>query len=1167
VFQVKLSRTAPKTILRSVLSFAISSQFVLSSFLVNGYGLPVSAAEAAPPSADAQGLENVAKFIDQANFDKAPEGRRNTFHLADQTSTITPKGKPSRDFNLSQLDLSIPSVTVTEFERDVKVTTDADGSLVLEYNSKKVKATHKIPSVKPVAFARDKEMMIVVDQSGMLLAIDIGYARIKAFTSPIPVIPLKQSNLTPEEMKSVKATFISRGVKPMDRSTNPAHIFPVDKQGGTPHEIISAGDLALYTETSGKQRLQIGQFDRDVIRTQLFTAQANLALMAFSISPPDDAGKVIDATAKMMEQSQKAEDAAVDRSGLSESEREALSSVSMDRLMARAKANQALQERDKFSRQEWHDYQALLIERAKTVDGKGQAERDLRDAAAKGELGSDWQEMAKRAQKSSADEWADPRPTWYRMLSSKSVRMMAIISAGGAAAAGIAANTAWGVQAFNYAYENYWPEVLKDSVYRVTLLKSSLALLSFVPLTYLIGMAAAAKSGFAPVKALAAQTIRVYAWISLPFWHRLSGLTRQPNLLRAMAQGFSPLKKVKADSALGQRLVLEKDIRPGISNPLKPTSERAAEETRNAKVLSAMAQQKARVNALAWLLALQAASAEAGVDPATLATLTGADGENYSKEQIEKIANDPKFKENWAKLATELEMELGKIARNEYIEDLNKIEPSEMERLFKIAQAKAKEIRERDRTGRVLAGLKQKWVQFGPRLAKGFATFGKAENDFLNNVVPNDFVVSQFWKQFVVDYWLSVVQIGVIGDRSDMKHPDHLAAKEGAFLWTTPGHRFDMVDQIRIYVLSVPASFAMTYQDPSQVRETGYDPIENISMEGRQVRESFRKGIKTWIKVAFDPTQADQYGKIAMRGLVRSIKTMQYGLVMSLVARVVAAGQGIGPALGAFVYGMIWSKWAYGFPWDPINLGNQRYENKFAERKAQLTAANAKVAQGLRLDDAELLRAGYDELARLYVDLERTSDEAKVFAEVENALKTLTTADLQALRSTAAPHLEAVTELRRAIQDGNPRRLATARAQLESLYKESGVANDAAARAQLSSVSLLEYTLKNPPFETQANGMLTWTTTIIGAFTTTYMATALAVFTMMPNVPWVQKITEAAIWSSGLYASYFYGTKGIAKVFRARAEKKATAEKAAAEKLKVMRCEGAFKSRGVILGF
>lgn len=1148
MFQVKL--------FRSVLSVLISSQFVLSSFVVYGVNSTAFAADE-PVATDAQALETVAKFIDQANTEKAPEGRVDTFHLADQTSTITPKGKEPRDFNLSQLDLSIPTVTVTEFERDVQVKIDTDGSLVLEYKSKKVQATHKIPSVKPVAFARDKEMMVVVDQSGKLLAIDIGYARLKAFTSPLPVVPLKNSNLTPEELKSVKATFISRGVKPMERSTNPAHIFPVDKAGGGAYEVINAGDLALYTENAG-QRVQIGQFDRDVMRTQLFTAQANLALMAFSISPPDDADKVIEATAKMMEQSHNAEENAGARTGLSGSEREALSSLSMERLLARAKANQAPQERDKFTRQEWRDYQALLVERAKTVEGKGQPERELREAAEKGELGADWQEMAKRAHKSSSDQWADPRPTWYRMLSSKSMRIMAIIAAGGAGAAGIAANTAWGIQAFNHVYENYWPEVLKDSAYRVTLLKSSLALLSFVPLTYLVGMVAATKSGFAPVKALAAQTIRVYAWISLPFWHRLSGLTRQPNLLRAMAQGFSPTKKVKADSALGKRLGLEADIRPGLSNPLKPAAERAAEETRNAKVLSAMAQQKARVNALSWLLALQAASAEAGIDPATLATLTGADGENYSKAQIEKIANDPKFKENWAKLATELEMELGKIARNEYIEDLNKIDPSEMERLFKIAQAKAKEIKERDRAGRVLASLKQKWFDFGPRMAKGFATFGKAENDFLNNVVPNDFVVSQFWKQFVVDYWLSVVQIGVIGDRADMKHPDHLAAKDGSFLWTSPGHRFDMVDQIRIYVLSVPASFAMSYQDPSQVRETGYDPIENISMEGRQVRETFRKGIKTWIKLAFDPTQADQYGKIAMRGLVRSIKTMQYGLVMSLVARVFAAGQSIGPAFGAFVYGMIWSKWAYGFPWDPINLGNQRYENKFAERNAQLIAANAKVAQGLRLDNAELLRTGYDELARLYVDLDRNSDEAKVFLNVENALKTLSSADLLTLRSTAAPHLEAITELRRAIQDGNSSRLANARAQLEALYTADGKAADVAARAQLSSISLLEYTLKNPPFETKANGTLTWTTTIIGAFTTTYMATALAVFTMMPNVPWVQKITEATIYSTGLYASYFYGTKGIAKFFRGRAEKKADAEKKAARELKTIRCDAAF---------
>lgn len=1148
-----------KKFVRSALSFVISSQFVLSSF-VAGYGSPLIAADTPPGEAsqEARALENVAKFIESADFSKAPTGRVNTFHLADQTSTITQKGKAARHFDLSQLDISMPTVTVTEFERDVQVKTAADGSLVLEYTSKKMTATHTIPSVKPVAFARDKELMIVVDQSGKLLAIDIGYARLMAFTSPIPVIPLKQSNLSAEDLKSVKATFISRGAKPMERSTNPAHIFPADQAGGTAHEVMSAGDLGLYVEGQGRQRIQVGQFDRGVIRTQLYTAQANLALMAFSISPPDDAAKVVSATATMMDQSQKQEETANERSQLSASEREALSSLSIERLLARAKANQDKSATDKFTRGEWKDSFELLIERAKTVQGHGQAERDLRAAAEKGELGTDWQKMAERAQKSSADEWADPRPTWYKMLSSKSMRIMAIISAGGAGAAGIAANTAWGVQTLNHLYEHYWPEVLKDTVYRVTLLKSSLALLSFVPLTYVIGMVAATKSGFTPVRALAAQTIRVYAAIALPFWHRLTGLTRQPNLLRAMALGFSPTMKVKADSVVGKRLGLENDVRPGLSNPLKSADERLAAETKNAKILSAMSQQKSRVSALAWLLALQAASAEAGIDPATLAALTGADGENYSKEQIEKIANDPKFKEQWVKLAGELEFELSKIARNEYIEDLNKIDVNEMSRFFKIAKEKAQEIKSRDRTGRVLANLKQRWVHFGPRLAKGFATFGKAENDFLRNVVPNDFVVSQFWKQFVVDYWLSVVQIGVVGDRANMHEPHDLAAKEGAFLWTSPGHRFDMVDQIRIYVLSVPASFAMTYQDPSAVRESGYDPVESISMEGRQVRESFRKGIKTWMKVTFDPKQADVYGQIAMRGLVRSIKTMQYGLVMSLVARVLAAGQGVGPALGAFAYGMIWSKWGYGYVWDPINLGNQRYENKFADRKAQVISANSKLAQGLRLDDAELLKEGYAEAAKLYIDLDRNSEEAKAFLAIEDALKKVTAADLQALRSTATPYVEAVTELRRAIQDGNTRRLGAARLQLEALYKESGTVNEAGARAQLTSISLLEYTLKNPPFETQANGMLTWTTTIIGAFTTTYMATALAVFTMRPNVPWLEKIAEVGIKSTGLYISYFYSTKYIAKYFRGREARQTDAKEKAAREVKIISCDAAF---------
>ena len=986
--------------------------------------------------------------------------------------------------------------------------------------------------------ARDKELMVVVDQSGELLAIDIGFARLKAFTTPIPVISVGRSALSAEELKTAKAAFLSRGSQPMPRSTNPNHIFPID-HANTPDDLITAGDFTLYTEAADGSRLQVGEFDRDVIRTQLYNAEAILASVAFALSPPDDADKVVGKISELMDDSGVAAKLTA-VTGLSEGERTALRSLPVQNLLARAQANRAQNRRDKYSRDEWQDYAATAIERAKTVVGQKAPEKELRAAAERGELGDFWQAEAVRTQNTAAGEFNDPRPLWYRLLSSKRVRILAGLTAGGGAALGYSAQTAWGVHLLNVMYENYFPGVLKDSAYRATLLKSSLTLGAFLPLTYILGMVISTKTGFTPIKSLAYQMTKIYAELILPFWHRISGLVRQPNFLRALAEGISPLAKVKADSAIGRRLGLNADIRPGISNPLKSLEARRASEAQGVKVLNALVEQKDKIRSLAWILALQAASAEAGVDPATLATLMSS--ETYLKAQLDLVANKPEFVQKWKQLASELEIEFTKIGRDSDIDSFSQIKLEDLNMYLQVMRARAKEIKSRGKVERLLAGLKARWLSVRTSTMTGFATFGKDEYNFLREATPSDPVTALFWKQYVVDYSLSVGQIGLFGPRANLKDPQALAANKHSFLWTSAGHRFDMIDQIRIYLLSVAASFMLSYQNPAQVRETGYDPIENISMEGRRTNQTLMAALKTWGKEAFDPTRADEYGQRAIRGFVRSFRTMQFNISMSLAARILAAGQPIGAALGSYSFFFLGGKWGYAWPWDIINMGSLRYDEKFANARSSLIDARAKIAQGLRLNDAELLKSGYAELSQLYVESDVTLPSLE---KLQESLEALSNADLQELRMETAPYLAAFTELRRAIHSGSANRLASARSALETIYRAHGLNESAAAFSQLGNLNLLEFSLKNPPFETHGNAVVPWIATTVGALSTTYLATFMGVFTFRGNVNWLEIVPATGVASAGLYAAYYFGTKFIGE--RARA-KVAAREKAANER-------------------
>ena len=572
---------------------------------------------------------------------------------------------------------------------------------------------------------------------------------------------------------------------------------------------------------------------------------------------------------------------------------------------------------------------------------------------------------------------------------------------------------------------------------------------------------------------------------------------------------MNPLAKVKKDSSIGKSLGLSQDITPGVNNPFWKDADGNQAQLK-AAVTQALVQEKERTNTLSWMLASTVASEEVQVDPATLATLMESaqnGGVEMTPETVEKYLNTPEFRKKWEQISIELQRELTRLKDPALLKQIEKVSPEDLSRLYGIAKQTAKKIQSRSGTGKIIANLKDKWLQFTASALPGISNFGVAENEFLKNAEPSNFVVDQFWKQFLIDYSLAIVQMGAIGARANLADPQALAANEGGILWTNPGHFADMFAQVRIYGIMVPSSLALVYQKAAEITDQSYVPLEDQSLLG-----------------AVNLVQAD-YGAIWVKRLVKSLKTIQAGYLMTIAERVVVGGQGFADANCAFLYSMVWATWQFGWMWEPITRGNNIYQSHLEENALTFTEIKSALGTAIRLDDQEQIKTQMNALTKLYenssVDLpqELSGSIDQMFQQLENA----NPVQVSELNFNFNQSREQISELRSAIVEGNSVRIEASQKQLLSAYQSGGADTESLALLmKLNSVSLLDFAMKNPPFAVKPHKGVEWFSTLLGALATTYYATSLSVDTFRQNVSWGEKITHAALLSAGLYAGAFY---------------------------------------------
>ncbi|MCC6277099.1 MAG: hypothetical protein IT289_04190, partial [Oligoflexia bacterium] len=555
--------------------------------------------------------------------------------------------------------------------------------------------------------------------------------------------------------------------------------------------------------------------------------------------------------------------------------------------------------------------------------------------------------------------------------------------------------------------------------------------------------------------------------LTLPWFHYLAKLTRQPNLIKAMELGFNPLVPQKHEGKWGF---------PALSNPFS-----SADPQIKSAQLDAKANEVNRRLALAWALSAIVLGHDAGIDPATLTVLASEGGVDLAT--LEKNGIDGEFFKKWSRSAEELQYTLSTTNFNG--KDVRQLNPQELQEAINLARSTIDRVQSRKGLRKLLADLRLTWRASSKHLFKHTATWGVAETKFLRNVEPNDFVTSQFWKQFFVDYLLAIVQMGLIGDRAKLEHPDHLAASKDHALWTTPGHRADMIDQVRIYGINVPSSMALVYQKEAAITEDQYEPIESITLRGHLRSDGLFKGLWSWTKGAANIYEAN-YGGIWLRGLVKSLKTIQAGFFWAMLARVAFGGQHFAAAVPAWLYTFMWGTWQYGWLWTPINRGNQIYGERLEGLSARLSNLKSRMGQGLRLQDDPQLASAYMELTQLYK--ESGSGWTKLFED-------------------GVPFARAVLE--------NPES-PEAQAALRDLRWQGQVA--------------LNITEGRPPVITQPHPRVEWATTLFGAIVTTYWATTMSVQSFRSDINWWTKLPEVALASAALYTVTYFAPQILKKI-------------------------------------
>ncbi len=827
----------------------------------------------------------------------------------------------------------------------------------------------------------DREFIRVLTSEGKFLSVYMPLARTGLFNHRLPLV--LNLSLSPESKTEQETTLfvVSRARKPPEVQTVSPHFFTTaenngiqfEDQGFAPNYRFEAGDQLLMT-TDGTL---IGHFNVELLRAQ--------HLMALEI---------IQIRARYGKES--ADPKAADSSDYYSRLHHELPALHASALQLK-ESLEAPPDRDIFYWKTW----APTFDRIKTAAQTTLAK--LEDAEPKNRLQAWVKSFAEPStitnaiepripELRAAIERQDLRRFWRYILEEpqknenlinwalEGKRPLYIGASVAAAAALVAFVTA------NSSYHNWGPEFLRPlSAYLTAFLPDVLLInppnwnqklpysaylvpasiflfMMSVPLLQTVGSTVAhfmggRHKGVDFKKGLGTMSLRVFAKITPAWYLLLPRLSRRFRVVAdPLAQGFSPATKIPADSEIGRRLRLDRDIRLGeLNEPVLGTNSKTEAVSLRRRAIGELVLNRERGVSLALIISIVELSNELGQSTIDLFSRIREKSPGY--ETI-----DQHLKEKIAQFMPAIQQlcrdgfffkPIHEFTAEDFAEACLKIKAQ--------ADALAKE-------GKGQARIRESMNWFMDTIVRRAASWGIAPAEILTNSEIPQPIANQSWLAARTDLVFGIFLTDLVGGRANYNQPSQLAANplQPQFLFASGPNVSDSAEQTSIYGIATTAREFILWLTDTPLEEDIYAPLDHVEMKIRGSRLSVNEQVTRGLRELFSIRGAATFADKMWAGSVNNrIDFLFASLLLSVIPRYFLADASL---QDAFAGGLVCLLTAVGFNtfWWIVSILNYGADGETSRNKEKLTRVLVNLKRSIEMNDTDDQQKYHRELKELY---------------------------------------------------------------------------------------------------------------------------------------------------------------------------------------------------------
>ncbi len=1057
-------------------------------------------------------------------------------------------GKVSRSilFN-GETPVNLSSFIPPDFSSSVRYGQNERGEFALKvYEGDTLKGQFIIPEIKPKNIIFDNDFVVVLDTANEIHVMDHAFVRKQFLKSPLPIVDSVKLSTLPQNLHMEWVT--------------PTTNLPSLPESMKSYEkaLFRMKNLLIFSETGQGEKTLIANIDRDALGMLVFTRLSSLALLLPSEGPfdahllveqPAERKSSIDKVptlAKLAADPEIRKNAAFlqnnfEAQGLLDA-LYSIPSATLADLIGRAAQSQGFREELKLSDSERSRfsfrYEEVLKNHAALVEKQ------------KKDLGQD----SANLEKQEAQMKAIREAVWKNLRTALSPGNLFKV-AGFLGLVGIA--TASSPDAFLFQariafYDKLsnFVSIFKNYNYADVAILSTLSLSFLVPVTNLIGRALdkfgpSSLRGVGVKRALGTLGMRIYSLTMPLFIHGLARVLKQPLMTEAMRHGINPftLIRLKEADPVGKQLLSE-----GHGYPTQKFrigfGKKDTEKTRE-RALQLLANEKRRRLSLSSAIAFQIAADSYSQDPSLVAALANLKLEDIKEESLKQLIKDKEFRSKWLYLGQEISAELISLKQKEGIADLQNLSKEEIGALYEKAKLICEKLQGMSGLRKNLIFARSSFKNWYQSQLKEFSTYGLDAVDFLKHGHPSNFVTNLFYTQFSADVALSVWQIPFFGTRADLGNTKALAADPHGFLWTNKNHLGDMIDQVRLYNINAPSSYALAYDfKGAQNAEESLPDLDKLMSEGLERQEGPFSTLTRWARNAAD-LRKQNYGFFFWKTFKRRLFSIQSYFLWGVTTRCLSTDQSIGQSFLASTWAYFMAHWYFGLLWDFANNGQDAALSEIAARTEAFSDKKTKLLKRLRegsstgelmsttieLLDAysentlpksaneslKLIRSQTLQLNQRFLENKENIQETQYRLSLENALAEVHDV-IFANYEKIGESEKAVIQARKVEALDNV--ISSAQVELNASTK------DLPNEIRLNSLSLLQFSLKNPNFGNAYNSKMNKMITFFFAWTTTLYGTYLFAHSQV-NQPWLAKAAVGTLEGIGLYVLAFHGQRAF----------------------------------------